>query len=162
MRLLKSRAYKALDRPLATTMGERFADWCRRRGETLTYAGLAHYLGGFLGFATAQALTYGDLKDAEIDELLSIYYTAATMCGVHNLAEGKMTTLEEFDQIFDAMNASTFGFSMDAGSALGTFLRQRQRKYMQTRETLGSALINDIRAAKTIWPGGPAFERPQP
>lgn len=160
MRLFKSPSFKSLDGAVAAQMAEDFVAWCEHRGESITHAGLSHYLGCYLGFVTAQAIAYGDLRDGEAIELRSLYSVAATMTAIHSLAKDKMIPVDEFDQIVTDMNGYTLGFGMDGVRALGTFLEKRKRKYKVSKETLGGALVHSMSNAKLRWPGGPAFERP--
>lgn len=159
MRFLKSRAFKSLDDPIAANMANNFVRWCENQREPVTHLGLTNALGASLGFVTAQAVAYGDLRDAEIEELISKFCAAATMTGVHALADGPLGSIQEFDEIVGDMNARTFGFGMDGSAALKSFIHSRKKRLGQSVAVIAVFVGLNIEEAKTVWSGGPDFKR---
>lgn len=159
MRFLKSKAFKVLD-SAPEQMASNLVAFCESRGEKVTHGALATYLGGFLGFAEAQAVAFGDLRDREFVELEAKYAVVATMFGVRALADGPLVKADKFQEIVSDMRGYTYGFGFNMHSALGTLLERQKRTYKISRETIGGVMIHSIREGKTLWPGGPSFERP--
>jgi len=161
MRIFKSAAFKQLDSSVAREMASGYVQWFEHNGEQVSHLGMANFLGGFLGCATAQALTYGGLKPEEQPALRATYDVVSTMMAVEARAKGPIVKLGEFDDIVGMAQGRMFGLGMNAEHFITTFLDRPKKQLGATPEMMLAPLVYGVKWIKVTWPGGPPFERPQ-
>lgn len=159
MRLFKSQSYKILD-DFAEENAYRFILWCQYKQEEVSHRGVGTYMAACVGFATAQSLVYGNLRNGETDQLISRWSVASDRAATSSLALDPVMGMQRFGELAREMNSHLPGRGMDADPVLGIYLERNTQAAGVSRNILGGALVFAIVGFKKCWPGGPAFERP--